>query len=462
MHDTLKNLFYNALIISDYGRKTITEIDIEKMSGLNKNDVVSILKENENIFNYASLMKNFCPICHKQLVDTQTGFCGGCGTTIDMSNISQYQIDINKTGFIDKSIEFLKKIFKEDGWIVVNTESNLLLMKKDEYYLALLFSLDSSSLKEYYYLKGWLLSTKNVCFVLLSKIDDLELTRFASKNPSIQLESSANIFLEDKSVLLFSKINYCLENIKQENKFEDATKGSFQEELDIRELQSQLDNILKDLDNLALHNNNLSNSKNGYMYQSSIIRLLNLTLLPIKVLAKQDIQDALVRVPQNYGVIGKQVRWVPLEIKSFRPKQKIGPYFSMKEYSAQFRKYIAGYLNTDVLSIALIECFVVLAYDFLLDKENIEVIEEIEKDYEYRIHISLLPQSSLLYLIKKKMGQKNPIRNFDHIVNLFRNNRYIEKKKIDEFYNNIDSDYLKSGEETTLKNVQKIVHKKGK
>ena len=114
MHDTLKNLFYNALVISDYGRKTITEIGLEKMSGLNKNDIVTILKENENIFNYASLMKNFCPICHKQLVDTQTGFCGGCGTTIDMSNISQYQIDINKTGFIDKSIEFLKKIFKED------------------------------------------------------------------------------------------------------------------------------------------------------------------------------------------------------------------------------------------------------------------------------------------------------------------------------------------------------------
>ena len=340
MPDILQNLYYRALIISDYGRKTFGESDLEKVLGLNKNHIVTILKENSDAFNFTQLKKSFCPECNKQFVDTSTGFCGGCGATIDLKNINQYRINLNKTGFINKSLEFICKFFEENAWCKEKNEVNFLLMKKDEYHLAVSFSLDDSSLKDYYSLKGWLPSTKNVCFLLISKSNDNELARFASKTAIIQLESSVNIFSQDKKRFILSKIAYCLENILQENKFENAIKGSFKEELDIREIQTQVDTILEDLGNLALHNNTLSESVNGYKYQSSIIKLFNLTILPIKVLAKKNIQDILIRVPQNYGATGRQVRWIPLEIKSFRPTQKIGPYFKIKDTSFQHKNGI--------------------------------------------------------------------------------------------------------------------------
>lgn len=463
MDEKQRDIYYHSLMISDYGRKTISEKEIAKnISNINKNDVITIIEENKDAFNCAELKNDFCPECKKQLLDTKKGFCGGCGANVDLNDINQYRIDIDKTGFKNKLIETTVKSFESDGWIVENSNSNLSLLKKDEYYIAIFYSLDDSSLKEYYYLRGWLQSTKNVCYLLITKANGIELLNFASKDPNIILYSTEDIFLEHKTSFLLSKVNYCLENIKQESIFEDVIKGTFQEELDIRQLQIELKNILSDLNDFALHNNNLSNPKNGYRYQSSIIKLFNLTFLPIKVLAKQDIQDVLVRVPQNYGVSGKQLRWIPLEIKSFRPKSNDEPYFNLKEYSSQFRKYIGGYLNPDVLSMVQVECFIVFAFDFILDQENISIIDEIEKDFDNKIHISLFPQKSLIYLLSERMNHKNPIRNFDHIIDLFKNNRYIDKKQIDEFYEKIDIDFKSSGEETILDNVQKIVHKKGK
>jgi len=462
MCDIHDKIMYYSLLNSNYGRLTITDKDIQKSTNIPKDDIITFLNQNNSLFNIGKLKKDICPECNSQLIDTDTGICGSCGTKLNSDLISSCRIDINKTGFEVESLNLLIKSLEKNDWELKTKEHNLSYLIKDDFILAIYFSLDKITLKDYYYLKGWLPSTKNVCYILFSKASDQELINFTTKFPNINLENSANLFLDDERNLLLSKINYSLENILEENEFEEKAEGRFNEEPDIQNIRLELDNLLKNLDDLALHNNDLSNPGNGYKYQSSIIKLLNLTILPIKVLAKQNIQDILIRVPQNFGEVGKQVRWLPLEIKSFRPKSKSKPYFNLKDYGSQYRKYIEGYLDTKVQSIAKIECFVITAYDFLLDEENDEFIKQLEKDFQYKIRISLIPQRSLIYLVTKNLDQKNPIIDYDHIIDLFRENRYIDKKEIDDFYNSIDHDFKESGEEVTFKKVQERVNKMGK
>ena len=462
MDDNLNNVIFNSLLISDFGRKTFHEKDLENSTGIPKNEIIYMINGNEDIFNSTSLKTSVCLKCKSQKLDTETGICGGCGEKFENDQFSQYRIDIDKSAFEKKSLEFINELFENNNWSLKNQEHNLLLLKKDNYFLAVYFSLDNSTLKDYYFLKGWLSQIKNVCYLILSKSTNIELTNFASKNPLVHLEYCANIYQKKELELLQNKVNYSLENINQENQFEKCIEGTFKEELNIQKVQLEFSTILENLNNLALHNNNLSNSQNGYRYQDSIIKLLNLTILPIKVLAKQDIQDVLIRVPPNYGEIERKVRWVPLEIKSFRPSPKVGSYFNIKKYCSQFRKYIQGYLDTKVQIVAQVECFVIFAYDFLQNDEVQEAINQLEKDFKYQIHIALFPQDSLLYLISKRTKQKNPLVDYDHIVDLFRENRYIHKDAIDKLYTKIDTDFLDSGEEVTFKKVQERVHKMGK
>jgi len=462
MDEIINNIEFNSLILSDFGRKTFTEKDLEKATDISKTEIVSLITKNKNIFNIISLKKGVCPNCKSQEIDIDTGMCGSCGEEYNINEIGQFRIDINKTEFEKSATDYIISIFKNNNWTLQKKECNLTILNRNNYSLVISFSLDATKLRDYYYLKGWLSDAKNVCYVIFSKSCDTELNNFLSKNPLAHHEDSANIYKKESRDLLVEKIEYSLDNIKQEKQFEKFFDGEFNDELNIQKLKQEFNTVLDNLKNLALHNNDLSPPQNGYKYQSSIIKLLNLTILPIKVLVKKNIQDVLIRIPQNYGECGKQVRWIPLEIKSFRPNPKVGPYFNIKKYCSQYRKYIQGYLDVKVRSVAQVECFVIFAYDFLNNDEINDSIDQIEIDFDNRIHITLFSQENLIYLIEKRKEQMNPLMDFDNIVRLFKKNRYLDKIAIDKFYNKINEDFKDSGEETTFKKVQERVHKMGK
>ena len=450
-------LLNEILNLSDYSRKSFGDKNL--LTLVKDSDELSKLLSDNTLFETIALNFDVCPKCKKVFLSTKNGFCGACGSQFLNNKINHYKITLNKS----RVIEIMKQKIIENlsDWKQLKSESNFLQLTYENKSILIYISMESCSLRDYYTIKGWMERNANSIFVMVSHYFEKDLEINALKNQEIQLFSFDKILVYQDE--LNKRIQVALDSINEDKRVAELIGGSFEEELDIIELRSRIETTLSNLDNYALHKNELSPQENGRKYQRAIIELLNQTLLPIKVLIKQDIQDVLIRVPVNVNHAENKVRWVPLEIKSYGITKKNQGKFNIREYCSQYRKYIEGHINNpSVCSVIDVKCFVIVAKDFLMDEDNINAIEEIEHSYNDKIHITLLPQNTIIDLMKRKYDQKNPIIDWDLVIDLFNKNRYLTAKDIDNFYSKIDEEFEKSPESTAIKNIQDKVHRQGK
>jgi len=456
----LNSILLKALETSDYGKVALSDVNLAKSLSLSKEELFKRISKLSDCFELTKLSYSACPNCLSKSLDTRSLICGHCGEICEKKNLQEFRIILKRDSTKNRIKKFLSEILLKDKWTVREDHSDFIAFEKEDLSLNVILSLDTVYIKDFYSLRGWLSTNKRKFFLILAPYLEGDLLFLISKENLIQNLTIKEFFGIKSEAELKSKIKDGILSITEEKDVENLFgKAIVRENLDLQELKVEMNDLFENLEVYALNKKNLPVATNGYKYQDSVNKLCRISPLQIKILGGADKQDLLIRIPPYNPKIDKAM-WIPFEAKSFKPKPQEEPKWGIKDYASQIKKYIQGHKNKIASSSYSLLSFSIIAYDFLLDKENIEILEQIEKDED--VHICLFPQKSFVHLIKENISKGCPIIDWDPFIDLFTKKRYIEIEDIDNLFKKLNENFDKSPEATAIKIITKEVHKKGK
>lgn len=435
-----------------------TDIDLSKRLGIQKTAVHSLIQSAQinGMLRKTPVGAIVCPDCgqtSKRTVGTEA-ICKECGTAIDDSGSPDYMLLVN----VNETEAYLKNSFTglitTQGFSVAKSSDGYFSLSKGPQNLSVLVACKNAGMKEYYALRGWANPQGTDMLLLLCSSADSELIATAQKDPRCMLFSIMDMgmpdFLNALSKALTDRVRVITQLSEAERAAElnptDMTK-------DIFELRGKLDEMLAELPALALQSSTGTAPAQGRKFQKYILTLLNMSFFRAKSLTGGNEPDGLI---QLFRFSNQKTTWIPIEIKTFKPNG--APSISVSEFSTQLDRYSAAFNKDNIHQFVETPDFLIIANDFVVGQAENDIINGLEQ--KYRMHYSLMPLSTLVYMFKKYIEKQPAYIDPDLLQAFIHNARYIGHAEVDQLLKQLAA--AKRPEDGILQAFRQNVKSKGK
>lgn len=448
------SLVLSALQISKGIGKDFTDLELAEKTGIGKNEIDEAISNTEvsKIFRKTSLSVFECPSCGQEsrLANTKEIICGKCGDKADWNSVATELITVS----VKEAEHFIKeeiiKSLKSVSYEVIDSfNGDFTSLTKEKDNLCIMVKGSNVRLNDYYALKGWKEPSGLDLYILFCYSADSDLIATSQKDtrcilyPIIDIEQSD--FKNKLDDLISGRKRLINENIK----VEELAGLHFEDYLELAEVKGRLNQMIEDLHKLALQQGEDSASGQGRTFQKYVISLLNFTLFQTKFLGGKNEPDGLI---QLFGSSKKPI-WIPVEVKSFKPKDS-KPVYKIKEVASQLDKYSSAFEKQEITERVETPAFLTIAYDFEVDEKNDnEIIEELER--KHKIKYSFMSLSALVRIINLFTSKGVSIIKNERIQEFMTKNRIITKNAVEELFKKLEED--QHTDDSILKQLRKEV-----
>jgi len=428
-----------GVILAGGSNRNFTDLDLSEYLDCGLKEIRKFkIKE----FVETNLWKIKCPFCGYEnpiSQDIDFIFCRSCKKKIDKFPRKEFNLNYEKV------LNFLKEEFlsKLEDYKLIKQERNKLFVGYRDYTIGAILSVEKIKLENFYSLCGWCKNEEPDFYVLIGySFDPLLLSQDMKTNIVI---FSIKDFFESKKL---EKIDIFIEHIKE------------LEPLGIKEIKYDLKEILKEWktikEKLSIYALQQEGNK-GYTFQEMVIKLLK-HIFPIIPKGGKNQPDALIPILYTQG---KRSILVPVEIKSYKPKDFKKPYFSLKEHSLQIRKYINAFHITEITSKYDVPSMLLIAYDFdINNKDEVKIRKQLERDYN--VKIVMMPLKSLIKLCNLTfLNKMTGLWYNEDYEKLLLSQEYITPEYVENLLKEIEK-RTKEFEKYSLKQVSKKIKSWGK
>jgi len=445
-----------ALKLSEGVGRDFTDLDLAKASGQEKKTIQKFILDSKNakLFRRTPLTRFICPVCNVESERYPNGeaICKKCGTSQPSSSLADFHLSLQVSEVEKMFRSVLISELEHKDYTQTEIQNDLVELSNGKERLFIRISAKNLTLNDYFVLRGWHSPLNLDVYLLFCYSADEDLIALSQKDPRCILIPIENIHKSNYIEELWKLIDARKDIIRRNSSAESVAKLKFEDYFEIDDVKHKLDSILTNLPKLARQQGNLSSGQQGIYFQKYIVSLLNLTLFRVKYLGGRDEPDGIIQLLES----SKKPTWVPIEIKSFKPKKN--QFFEVKDVAEQLDKYSKAFEKQDISERISVPAFLTIAFDFdLCHGQGDEIVNELERNHS--LHYSFMPLDSVVHLLKLFLEKKIYVIPNDVILDFLKQDRLITKDRIDVLFKNLEEH--QKIDSSLLSQLRKHVAKQG-
>jgi len=381
-------------------QRSINNVEAKDELGLSELELRSVNTISDDLLSADPLTEFSCPGCGSEVrvaFGAKSAYCPPCRKMWHAGDYPEVSFSLDRR----LAVAELKRRFRRgmEGVVVTMREQRGALPMVGEFRgmeIGVEVLAKTAGLRDYFSLRGSFRTPEtSLSIIIAPSFEDLLLH---------YTRDSAEALLLTAEDLLIGKLDFHTLVPEMHDRVVSAARvakylGANFEELDIADdIGNRMNELLTTLAPLSVQLGKGSESAIGNRFQRNVCIVLSLfTPLPARPIGGKNQDDAVVRL---FYKTNRKPRYYPLGVKSFKGDLKTARYFPLKKATDQLKKYARAYLQDDILEVADVPAYVLVAHDF--NMQNPETLAEIDAFVgDVGIPLKLLPVKTILEMAQE-------------------------------------------------------------